>query len=290
MAKQDLERHLKILRDDRIHGAGELARQGLHIAAACARRWPAANTTDLLSALYEQAGIIAATRPSMAPLQQLLQRWRERLSALADYDLDQARQGAAALAGELAKISESAAERAAEHASALIGGGKTIITHSLSSTVLAALQRLADNKTRIILSESRPLCEGYRLAERLSAWSIPATLITDAQLGLFAARADLALVGADSLLADGAVVNKAGTYLLALAARDCGMPFYVCCESFKRRSPAMPPIELETMAADELDAPGWPGINVENIYFDITPARLISGWIDETGLQVASKA
>ena len=56
--------------------------------------------------------------------------------------------------------------------------------------------------------------------------------ITDAQGGLFD-QADAVLVGADALLADGTLVNKAGTYLLALAAKDQNVPFWVCAESFK---------------------------------------------------------
>ncbi len=157
------------------------------------------------------------------------------------------------------------------------------MTHSVSSTVLETCRLLKDRGLRMIVTESRPLEEGRRLVERLSAWNVPTTYITDAQMGLFVARADGVLVGADSLLADGSAINKVGTALLALAARECGVPFYVCCESFKRRDADDPPPELEEMSPAELNAPNWPGVTVRNVYFDITPARLMTAWISEDG-------
>ncbi|MFO1422851.1 MAG: hypothetical protein U1F70_04220 [Candidatus Competibacteraceae bacterium] len=123
------------------------------------------------------------------------------------------------------------------------------------------------------------------MAERLSAWRAPTTYITDAQMGLFVARADAVLVGADSVLADGTVVNKAGTGQNTLAARDQGVPFHVCCESFKWREPDQPVPELEEMAPTELGMPDWPAVTVRNVYFDLTPARLVSTWIDEAGVR-----
>jgi translation initiation factor eIF-2B subunit delta len=137
----------------------------------------------------------------------------------------------------------------------------------------------------VIFSEARPRLEGHRFAQWLSAADLQGELITDAQLGHHMSRADVALVGADAVLADGSVVNKAGSYLLALAARDLRVPLYVCCESFKRTLRAAVDFELEEVDPGELGAPDLPGIRPRNVYFDITPARLISAWVDETGVR-----
>ena len=103
-------------------------------------------------------------------------------------------------------------------------------------------------------------------------------------MGLFVQHADVALVGADTIANDGSVINKAGTYLLALAARDKGIPFYVCCESFKYSQLAAAAIPLEDHDPAELNAPRLPNIKPHNIYFDITPAPLISVWVTERGM------
>lgn len=277
------QERLRELAEDRTHGASELARRSLEVAAESARHAPANDVRELSHTLHERAAAMAAARPSMAPLQNLLGRWQEALAELPAGELESARRKAAEAALRLTEESRSAAMEAATTAAEFIGAGRTVMTHSLSSTVLEVFRRLKDAAVRAIVTESRPLCEGRELAARLSEWAIPTTFITDAEVGLFVERADLALVGADTVLADGSVVNKAGTYLLALAARDRGIPFYVCCESFKRlKAETKRPI-LEEMDPSELGTPERPHVTVVNVYFDVTPARLVSGWFTEHG-------
>ena len=273
------------IRDDRGRGASELARRSLELLAEAARSLPATDAVELRERLLTLAVALSAARPSMTPIQNLLRRWRETLQSSAAPNLA----GTRCLAAEQAELLMAASRRAvaecAAHTAELLGPGRTVLTHSLSSTVVETCRLLKDAGLRMIITESRPLEEGRQLAERLAAWNAPTTYITDAQMGLFVAQADAVLVGADSVLADGTVINKAGTYPLALAARDQGVPFYVCCESFKWRAPDDPPPELEEMAAAELDTPNWPGVTVRNVYFDRTPARLVSAWISETGVR-----
>lgn len=271
------------IRADRARGASELARRCLAILAEAARALPATDAVDLRERLLALAAELAVARPSMAPVQNLLRRWREECGIDAGMDLSLARRLAAERAEILIAASRRAVTECAAQAARLLGPGRTVMTHSLSSTVAEVCRLLKDDGLRMIVTESRPLEEGGRLAERLSAWRVPTVYITDAQMGLFVAQADAVLVGADSVLADGAVINKAGTGLLALAAGERGVPFYVCCESFKWRGAGESPPELEEMAPAELGAPGWPGVTVRNVYFDLTPARLVAAWIDETG-------
>jgi translation initiation factor 2B subunit (eIF-2B alpha/beta/delta family) len=277
------------IRADRVRGASELARRCLLILAEAVRVLPAANIVELREGLLVLVAELARTRPSMAPIQNLLRRWREGLIIDDGMELTGARRIAIAQAEALIVASRRAVADCATHAARLLGPGRTIMTHSFSSTVLEVCRLLKDEGLRLIVTESRPLGEGRQLAERLSAWNVPTVYITDAQMGLFIARADAVLVGADSVLGDGAVVNKAGTYPLALVTREQGIPFYVCCESFKWREAGEMPPELEEMAPAELGVPDWPCVTVGNVYFDITPARLVSAWIDETGVRLTAE-
>lgn len=277
---------VKEIRNDRQHGASELARRALAILAEAARTLPVADVRRLRERLAELAVELATTRPSMAPLRNLLYRWRDGLAAIdAGMELALARVAAAEQAEALIAASRQAVADCAAQAAELLGSRRTVMTHSFSSTVVEACRLLKDRELRMIVTEARPLEEGRKLAERLAAWSVPTTYITDAQMGLFVAQVDAVLIGADSVLADGAVINKAGSYLLALAARDRGVPFYVCCESFKWRGADEPMPDLEEMAASELDVPDWPTVTVRNVYFDLTPTRLVSAWITETGVR-----
>ncbi|MEJ2344965.1 MAG: translation initiation factor eIF-2B [Gammaproteobacteria bacterium] len=284
MTTASLDERINAVGADREQGASELARECLRIAADSAEQEPAADTGELLALLARRAQRLESARPSMAPVQNLVRTWSETLPELSGRTLAEARATAAARARGLIEQSLAAVDSVAEQVLQLLGEGTTVITHSLSSTLTRALTQAGRRRIHVVLTESRPLCEGYILARRLAAAGVRATLITDAQLGLWMERADLAVTGADTVLADGAVVNKAGTYLLALAARDRNVPFYVCCETFKRRRGKVEAPDLEEMDASELGAPGVPGVTVRNIYFDVTPARLVSGWVHENGV------
>jgi len=275
---------------DRLQGASELARQCLEFMAERSRQVPVVEPETLVDILRREADLLSATRPSMAPLLNLLGRWKDDLEGLAVLPLVELRAAAAGAAESVVAESRLAVDRAAGHAAARLGAGCTLATLSLSSTVAAVFEKLREAGVRAIVAESRPLNEGHRLAAALSAWHIPTTLVTDAALGRYAAGADAVLVGADALMADGAVVNKIGTYPLALAARDTGIPFYVCCESFKRLPPSSEGPELEEMDPAELGAPELPGVRVMNPYFEVTPARLVSAWITEAGVERGPRA
>jgi translation initiation factor 2B subunit (eIF-2B alpha/beta/delta family) len=279
MTEAEFAAALDAIRQDRRRGASELARAALAILAESAERLPATDGTALAAALERRAAALAAARPSMTAPAVLIRRW---LGALGDGDdpADLRRRATDGARGLIA-LSERAVERAAENAAALVPVGATIATQSLSATVTALLARLAGRGVSVIIAESRPLCEGAVLAERLSDLGMSAVYVTDAALGHALGDADLAVVGADTILADGGVVNKAGTYPLALAARDRGIPFLVVAESFKRRPPDLGPVDLEAMDPAELGVPGWPGIVVRNVYFDITPARLVGRVVTE---------
>src|SRR5207247_5572630 len=111
----------------------------------------------------------------------------------------------------------------------------TIVTLSHSDNVLEAI-KMAHGRghvSRVYAMESGPLFEGRTLANALSDADIPATVVPDAEGASPVARASCALVGADSVLRDAAVVNKVGTHGLASAAADRKKPFYVDCETTK---------------------------------------------------------
>lgn len=282
MDEAEFQRALQSVAADRSHGASELAQRCLSILSESAETAAAETTPQLQGMLRARCEAFRASRPSMAAIANLLGGWRDDIASLPPA-LDAARDIAKQAAVRIAADARGATDALVRHAADLIGRDKTVLTHSYSSAVWRVFERLQNQNVRAIVTESRPLYEGHRLAARLAGCSIPATLITDAQMAQAMESADLALAGADSVVADGSVVNKAGTALLALAARQRGRPFYVCCERYKWSADGMPPPVLEEMDPAELGAPGWPGVTVRNVYFDVTPASLVTGWITEDG-------
>jgi ribose 1,5-bisphosphate isomerase len=270
------------LHADHEHGASWLAR-----AAATALRELAAMeelAPERRVVQLRRAGrALAGARPSMAAL---LATVSQVLAPLAAGEVKDASAAVAAIrqaADEVLASWDVAAAAIAEHARPLLG--ERVLTHSASATVLQTLQACRDQLAEVIVTEARPGCEGRETAARLAAAGIPVTLITDAQAGLFLPGCRALVLGADSVLGSGAVVNKVGSALFAQAARAAGVPCYALCETFKIAPVARcAAIHLEEMAPTEVLADPPPGVTPRNVYFDCVPASLVTAVITERGL------
>ena len=158
-------------------------------------------------------------------------------------------------------------------------------------------------RLHVWVSETRPRMQGAHLtAWEMARRGIPHTLIVDSASGLLMQRGDVdvVLVGADRAAANGDVCNKIGTYDKALAAADNAIPFYVALPSptidWETRSGNDIPIETRSsdevllvrgrVATGEAAAVAIAGesTTVLNLAFDITPARLVTGYMTERGI------
>lgn len=274
---------LERLRLDRSHGAGWLAREAVRGMAQVVESHPADTTPDLLSYLRPTARAFALARPSMAPLANIVAFVLDRVLAQADVaSAANIRRMVRSAVEEAARLSEAASDAAAAQARQHLAG--TVLTHSYSSTVVAALIGARDQIERVVVTESRPLYEGRATARELAAAGLHVSLITDAQAGVFVRDAQVVVVGADSVLEDGSVVNKAGTSLLALAARAAKAPLYVVAETLKIAPWPARDVQLEDNDPSEVASTVPADVHVHNVYFDRTPARLVTGLVTERGV------
>ncbi|MEB3206268.1 MAG: S-methyl-5-thioribose-1-phosphate isomerase [Vampirovibrionales bacterium] len=151
------------------------------------------------------------------------------------------------------------------------------------------------------VDETRPRNQGASLtAFELAEHGVPHTVISDNAGGLLMQRneVDLCIVGADRVTRNGDVCNKVGTYLKALAAYDNAVPFYVALP-YTTIDPTMAqgseipieerdPREVTTMSGQcedgALRTVTLTRSSALNPAFDVTPARLVSGYITERGI------
>lgn len=279
--EHELGQMIESLVEDRIHGADWLSNEALRIMMEVSLNAPADTMMDLISVLKAAAGRLVFARPSMASLTNKLSKFMFEVPD-DEVSLSELRRKMAELAGEHIAESSEARRRAVENTVTLLEGFGCMITCSYSSTVADVLSQMSE--VEVLIPESRPLFEGRRLAQELVKRGLKATLFVDAAMASFVGEADAALVGADSVLADSSVVNKVGTKLLALAAGDAGVPFYVVCDTSKfdvMNFLGRPPV-LEEKEATEV-AEGLQCVHVRNPYFEVTPARLISAVVTECG-------
>ncbi len=177
------------------------------------------------------------------------------------------------------------------HGAKLVKSGQTIFTHchsALAERVLVRAKRSGRN-FQVYHTETRPLYQGHITDERLRQAGIVTTMVVDSAAAYLISRhsgddVDISwvLLGADSISHDGSVLNKIGSFGIALAAHDSKIPLYVATTLLKFDAAGVSTIERR--AASEVWAGAPAGTNIVNYAFDRVPAEFITGIVSEFGV------
>jgi len=179
---------------------------------------------------------------------------------------------------------ETAPYQAAKHSSGLVANGRNYATISQSEFVLTTFEQAADEDKHVtvFVMESRPLFEGRQTARALMKMGHRAVLVSDASIGIFIKEIDSAFVGADSILSDGTLINKIGSYPLAACCAASRKNFYTVTSILKYDSENTPENFInKEESANEIYAN--PEFEVRNFYYDKVDPRLITAIITEIG-------
>ncbi len=275
----DIEQRIEQVRNDREHGSRWLVRETLLILRDLTRT-PKSSSNE--QDVYMVGRTLAQARPSMAALASVVGR------------VLTSQGGPDAMAQEAERLLheyDTATAHIAEHTKPLLYG--TIMTCSISGTVLDVLAASSSTIKQVITLEGRPRYEGREMARASQQKGIAATLITDAQADIFMPQCTSVVVGADSILANGDVLNKAGTALLGWSAQGHNVPLYVLCETLKISSQRWQEGKehwqtnlalLEEKEGTEVLEQPIEGVIVRNFYFDRTPYKLVAKVITERGV------
>jgi ribose 1,5-bisphosphate isomerase len=260
---------IEAIRVDRVHGASWLSREALAVLKLAAETSQATSSDDFWAEIRDVAQKLMAARPAMAPIASAVSRFVAELRARSkeDKDLNSLRGFARSRCDELIAESEQAALKVAQIAAQMIAEGEQLMTCSYSSTICQAL-RVAEAERKhfeVVVAESKfgGRAYGELTAAELQRYSIPVELIPNGDIKQNMPRVSKVLVGADSILADGTLINGIPTYELASAAKESGIPVYSVCETAKFNAQSQ--IELEEG-------------------FDRIPPDLVTGIITERGL------
>jgi ribose 1,5-bisphosphate isomerase len=169
--------------------------------------------------------------------------------------------------------------------------GDTVMTHCHSTDALSCVRHALDDGKELsaIVKETRPRKQGHITARQLREWGVPVTLVVDNAARRYLDDADHVLVGADSIAADGSVVNKVGTSGLAVNARERGVPIMVAAQTLKLHPATMTghTVEIEMRDEEEVLSPAEReevgDVTVENPAFDVTPPRYVDAIVTERG-------
>lgn len=259
--------------DDRTHGSAFLSMRALGTLrdeAALAVERDAGDWDDLAALARDLRG----ARPSMPVVANRVNR---AMYAAAD---DRTPNAVGRAAEEAIADALEADDAAAATAAADLDGGR-VVTLSRSGTVREAIAEA--DPDAVLVAESRPGGEGVAVAESLATDGLAVTLAPDAAVAheLATGDHDAVLVGADTVLPDGRVVNKVGTRAVALAAAREDVPVLVAASVDKVSTDADPHLER----ADPTDVYGGEAaLDVAAPLFDVTPAALVTGYCTERGV------
>jgi translation initiation factor 2B subunit (eIF-2B alpha/beta/delta family) len=260
------------LKNDKIHGAGWLSRQAISTLNLAASESQAQTIADFINEIKTVATELIEARPSIAPIANYANQFLNRViqQSRNENDLDSLKSSARTEGNELIKSSEQAVSKAVEYGSGIISDLDTVMTCSYSSTVCRVFELAKQKGTEfnVIVAESRFNEETYGeiTAKQLKKHRITVEIVPDEHIHQRISKANKTLVGADSITADGYLINGTPTFTLAQAAKKKKIPFYTICETAKFD------VHGFIAKAPKLE----PG-------FDKTPLELITGIITEKG-------
>jgi methylthioribose-1-phosphate isomerase len=292
------------IRDMVVRGAPAIGCAAAFGAALEARRLASRRSDAFFAGVEAGVAELARSRPTAVNLFWALERMRGVVRANAGSEPAAV---AALLAAEAVAMHEAdvRTNRAlGEHGARLLHDGARVLTHCNAGalatagygTALGVIRAAveAGKAVHVIAGETRPFLQGARLtAWELMQDRIAVTLVTDGMVGHLMSRGeiDAVVVGTDRVAANGDVVNKIGTYTVAVLAQRHRVPFWVACplSSIDRAAPDGAAIPIEERPADEVLGFGghvWApaGVAVRNPSFDVTPAELVGGLITERGV------
>jgi len=313
---------IRAIKDMYVRGApliGVTAAYGVYLAAL---NFP--DPTISKDYLIKECNKIKSARPTAVNLVWAVDRVLAKILEVESFRevIDTAKKEAGKIADEEAencrRIGEHGLIKIKEISSKKKGKTVNILTHcnagwlacveygTATAPVYAAFDRGID--VHVWVDETRPLNQGARLtAWELEKHGVKHTVITDNAGGHLMQHnmVDMVIVGTDRTTYTGDVANKIGTYLKALAAKDNNIPFYVALPSstfdWNLRN-GIKEIPIEKRDPDEIRHIQGLDNNiirkvlvpphkspVANYAFDVTPARLVTGFITERGICKANE-
>ena len=290
------------IREMRVRGAPAIGVTAAYAMAMAARDIASSDRGEFLNALGMAAARIRAARPTAVNLAWAVDRMMNAASGVS------ATGDIAALllaeAQEIQREDEEINRQMGQFGKELMPDGGSVLTHcntgalatSAFGTALGVIRAGWESGKRfeVFNTETRPWLQGARLTSwEFQKLGIPATLLADSAAGMLMrqGRIGCVITGADRVAANGDTANKIGTYMLAVLARENGIPFYIAAptSTIDLALPNGEEIEIEQREPNEVTRFGGiatapEGVAAVNPAFDVTPHRYIDAIVTEKGV------
>ena len=288
MSRNDLEEVAGRIRGLEIQGATNVAITALKAVRNHVVKSGAKTRSDFLNELELAKGILFGTRPTEPLMRNAIRYLIHNVHESDLEDPDSLGDLTSSLSEKFLGDLEESKREIAEIGSKRILDGSTVLTHCHSSSVTRTLSKAKSQGKdfHVFCTETRPRFQGRITARELTELGVETTMIVDSAVRFIMNDIDLVLVGADAITSEGNVINKIGTSLVALSAKEARTPFYVASELLKFDSET---VYGEYTVIEERDGREiWDEppevLRLRNPAFDITRREFIHGIICEAGI------
>lgn len=291
----EIKRIAQDIKTMHIRGAGKIAQAAALALKIAAKESKAKTPSEFIKEIHRVSDFLLATRPTAVSLPNAVRYVTLGLERARGSDIGTLRGVVTSRADEFIKNSNEAVRRIGEIGANRISDGDVLLTHCNSQCALSVIKTAFNHGKHIevYVTESRPVWQGRISARELLKAGIPVTLIIDSAVRYFIRDIDKAIVGADSIAANGAVVNKIGTSQIALTSHEARVLFFVAAETYKFHPGTLVGelVEIEERDTDEIiNLKQFPKLKVRNPAFDVTPADYVDLIITERGIIPPSAA
>lgn len=280
--EQQIAELIKPIRDDLLSGAAEIALRAITIFQTVMNE--DLQPAPLKKKLVQTARALIDSQPAMAPVFHLSNT--VLLSIEKSQSAEDIRKDCQAALDHFEKTLCDSAAAIADSVFDLIPPGELIFAYSFSSTVVSALlnARSRGRYFRVACTEARPSLEGRKLASRLASGGIEVIHTFDNAMSLVLPNCSTAFMGCDCVGRPG-VVNKVGSWMLAVGCRELGIPLYALSGTEKFvNDDRLFEFEKHERPGEEVWDAVPKGVRVLNHQFDLVPFNLLSGLVTERGI------
>ncbi len=284
----DVETTAEAIASMEVRGAATIAGAAADALQTQAEHSEVSTAAEFRNQLRAAARRLHETRPTAVSLPNCLRYVLDRMEG---DSVEELRATTAAAAAEFSARLETAQDDLGAVGANRLRDGDTVMTHCHSTDVLSCIEAARDRGIELsaIVKETRPRKQGHITAKALRELDVPVTLVVDGAAGRYLKEVDHVLVGADSIAADGAVINKIGTRSLAVTARERDTPIVVAAQTVKLDPATLSGHTVEIEYRDESEVisererDDIGEITVRNPAFDVTPPRYVDAIVTERG-------
>jgi ribose 1,5-bisphosphate isomerase len=282
----DLNTTINKIKSLEIQGATNISKAALQTFSSHSTTLKSKNKEQFFRELNRAKVKLFESRPTEPEMRNLLNYVYTKLKSSKTEDIKKLKIETKKACNEALKLREQSFEKLINYGSRLVKKNQIIFTHCHSSSVTQILIN-AHTKNKFIVhnTETRPLFQGRMTAKELSKANIPVYHFVDSAMRLALKKADIVMIGADSITTT-KVINKIGSELLAEIANKYDIPVYICASSWKFNADTTYGIEelIEERSSKEVWDKAPRNVRVMNYAFEKINFNNITAIVSDLGI------